>query len=37
MTDRIVGEAYQTLDVTERVELARLLDEAVDHLQVPVP
>jgi len=37
VTDRIVGEAYQTLDVTERVELARLLDEAVDHLQVPVP
>src|SRR2546427_826148 len=28
VTDRIVGEAYAVLDVPERVELVRLLDEA---------
>ena len=33
VTDRIVGEAYQSLDVAERGELVRLFDEAVKHLR----
>jgi hypothetical protein len=33
VTDRIVGEAYRTLDVAERTELVRLLDEAVAHMR----
>jgi hypothetical protein len=35
IADRIVGEAYQVLDVTERIELARLFDEAVGLIRVP--
>ena len=35
VTDRIVGEAYQSLDVAERAELVRLFEEAVEHLRVP--
>ncbi len=30
VTDRIVGEAYRALDIRERVELVRLLDEAAE-------
>jgi hypothetical protein len=35
ITDRIVGEAFQVLDVTERIELIRLLAEAVECQRVP--
>ena len=35
ITDRIVGEAYRVLDVAERVELVRLLDEAMELVRVP--
>jgi helix-turn-helix protein len=35
MTDRIVGEAYGILDVTERAELLRLLAEAAAQARVP--
>jgi hypothetical protein len=35
ITDRIVGEAYRVLDVAERVELVRLLGEAVELVRVP--
>lgn len=35
ITDRIVGEAYQVLDIPERVELVRLFDEAVELVRVP--
>jgi hypothetical protein len=35
ITDRIVGEAYQALDIAERIELVRLFDEAADLVRVP--
>jgi len=35
ITDRIVGEAYQALDIAERIELVRLFDEAAELVRVP--
>jgi hypothetical protein len=36
ITDRIVGQAYQVLDVTQRVELVGLLDAVTARLRSPV-
>jgi hypothetical protein len=35
ITDRIVGEAFAVLDVTERAEVVRLLAGAVERCRIP--
>jgi hypothetical protein len=35
ITDRMVGEAYQVLDVAERVDLVHLFDQAAELVRVP--